>query len=58
MLYFIVNETSQTGKGQAVWPRVRTILEEQALPYKAVKTKYKGHATELAAEISRKAEES
>lgn len=56
MYYFIVNETARTGKGLAVWTKVKEILEEKQIHYHAVKTKYKGHATELAEQISRKAE--
>lgn len=57
MYYFIVNETARTGKGVAVWSKVKAILEEKQIDYHAVKTAYKGHATELAEQISRKAKE-
>lgn len=57
MYYFIVNETARTGKGLAVWTQVKKILEEEHISFHAVKTKYKGHATELAEQISAKAEE-
>ncbi len=56
MYYFIVNETAKTGKGMVVWSKVKSILEEKQIPFQAVKTKYKGHATELAKQISEKVE--
>lgn len=57
MYYFIVNETAKTGKGLVVWSKVKAILEEKQITYHAAKTKYKGHATELAQQISGKVKE-
>lgn len=54
MLYFIVNQTSRTGKGAQVWNKVQTILEEQNVKYEAYFTEYEQHACELAKEISTK----
>lgn len=52
MIYFIVNQTARTGKSRQVWAGIRTILKEKNVEYKAFRTKYKGHATELARQIS------
>lgn len=52
MIYFIVNQTARTGKSRQVWAEIRTILKEKNVDYKAFRTKYKGHATELARQIS------
>lgn len=51
MLYFIVNPTSRTGKGLEIWKSVKQYLKEHNIPFKAVDTKYEGHATELAEEL-------
>lgn len=51
MLYFIVNRKSGTGKGQAIWKTVQQYLKEHAIAFKAVETKYIGHATELAQQV-------
>jgi len=52
MLYFIVNATSRSGKGLSVWKRVKAILKDSNIKYKAYETKYEKHATELARKIS------
>ena len=57
MLYFIVNETARTGKGVTVWKQVQTELKEKNIQYKAFKTEYKNHASELARKISKREEE-
>ncbi len=51
MLYFIVNPTSRTGKGLQIWRNVKHYLKEHNISFKAVDTKYEGHATELAGEL-------
>lgn len=51
MLYFIVNETSRSGKGESLWENVKRILEKKGIEYKSWITEYKGHAMELAREI-------
>ncbi len=57
MLYFIANETARTGKGVGVWRQVQIELREKKIPYKVFMTKYKGHATEIAKELSEKDED-
>lgn len=51
MLYFIVNETSKSGKSAGIWQQVQAILKERNMDYKAWKTEYEGHAKMLAQEI-------
>ena len=53
-LYFIVNTNARTGKAGFVWHRICNMLEERKIAYEAYETKYEGHATELAREISQK----
>lgn len=51
MLYFIVNETSRSGKSAGIWQQIQILLAEKNISYKAWKTEYKGHAQKLAGEI-------
>lgn len=51
MLYFIVNPKSRTGKGLNIWRDVKKYLKDNNIKYKAMDTKYEGHATELAKEL-------
>ena len=51
MLYFIVNETSRSGKSTGIWQQLQDALAARAINYKAWKTEYEGHALELAREI-------
>lgn len=48
MLYIIANETSGSGAGAAVFARVRDLLSEMNIPFRADVTEAPGHATELA----------
>ena len=52
MYYFIVNTASGSGKGADVWKRISSVLKERNVTYKAYKTRYAGHAKELATKIS------
>lgn len=52
MIYFIVNETSQTGKTVTVWQEVEKRVKQSGLRYQVFKTEYAGHASKLALEIS------
>lgn len=52
MYYFIVNIASGSGKGADVWKRISKVLRDRNVEYKAYKTRYKGHARELATKIS------
>ncbi len=52
MYYFIVNVNSGSGKGANVWRVVSSVLRARKVEYRAYKTRYKGHATDLAKKIS------
>ena len=51
MLYFIVNHTSATGKCRNVVKKVIECLSERGEEYKLYRTKYKGHASEIAEKL-------
>ena len=53
MLYFIVNHTSATGKCRNVLKKVIERLSEKGEQYKLYKTKYEGHASEIAEKLSK-----
>ena len=57
MLYFIVNETSRSGKTKEIWKNIQKDLLKSDIPYEYRITTGKHHATKLAAEISGKNEE-
>jgi diacylglycerol kinase family enzyme len=57
MLYFIVNETSRTGKSAGVWNELEQLVTYSGLEYQVFKTEYEGHATELASQICDKADD-
>lgn len=52
MYYFIVNTRSRTGKAKLIWNEVKEELKERGIAYEAYITQHKGHATELAEEIT------
>lgn len=52
MMYIIVNPKSRTGKGLQIWKEAREILKKNNIEFKAYATKYKGHATKLAEQIT------
>lgn len=52
MLYFIVNPKSGTGRGLKIWREAKNYLRDNRIEYKAMATRYDGHATELAKELS------
>lgn len=54
MIYFIVNQTSGTGKGKIIWEKVRELADASGKAYEAYVTEYEGHARELAAQICEK----
>jgi YegS/Rv2252/BmrU family lipid kinase len=56
-VYFIVNETSRTGKSAGAWNELEHLVKQSGLEYEAFKTKHEGHASELATEICNKADE-
>lgn len=53
MLYFIVNHTSATGKCRNMLKKVLARLSEKGTEYKLLRTKYKGHASEIAEKLCR-----
>ena len=55
-LYFIVNTNAKTGNANQVWRQVHDFLRQKHIPYEAYETKYVGHATVLARELSKKRE--
>ena len=55
MFHFIVNPNSRSGAGKSIWADIRAVLERKHIPYKAYMTRYPGHATKLAAQITAKA---
>lgn len=52
MLYFIVNPKSGTGRGLKIWREAKNYLRDNRIEYKSMATRYDGHATELAKELS------
>jgi YegS/Rv2252/BmrU family lipid kinase len=53
MYYFIVNTRSGSGKSANTWKKVKNKLKQVGAEYRAYRTNYEGHATELARNISR-----
>ncbi len=53
MYYFIVNRTGGSGRAAGTWHKVRMMLRNNNIEYKAFLTKYEGHATVLAKNISK-----
>lgn len=54
MYYFIVNPNSRSGHGRKVWEIIREELKDKDIPYEIYFTKYRRHATALAADICQK----
>lgn len=52
MYYFIVNKYGGTGKAAMTWNIVHSALINRNIVFKAYLTKYKGHASKIAAHIS------
>ena len=52
MYYFIVNTRSRTGKAKLIWNEVKEELKKRGIAYEAYITQHKGHATDLAKEIT------
>ena len=57
MYYFIVNTHARTGNAVHIWDEVKSVLNKDEIPYKAFKTLFGGHATELARELTKDATE-
>lgn len=57
MLYFIVNETSRSGKARQIWKDIQQSLIKADVSYEYMITQGRNHATKLASEISQRAED-
>ncbi len=51
MYYFIVNQTSRSGKAAKIWETLQAYLQQNSIEYRYWILKYEGHATELASLI-------
>lgn len=52
MYTFIVNPNARTGLGIKVWKRLEPVLKEQGVDYRVCITRYPGHATEYARQLT------
>lgn len=57
MLYFIVNETSRSGKARQIWKDIQQSLIKADVSYEYMITQGRDHATKLASEISQRPED-
>lgn len=57
MLYFIVNETSRSGKTRQIWKDIQQSLIKADVSYEYMITQGRNHATKLASEISQRSED-
>ncbi len=57
MLYFIVNETSRSGKTRQIWKDIQQSLIKADVSYEYMITQGRDHATKLASEISQRPED-
>lgn len=57
MLYFIVNETSRSGKARQIWKDIQQSLIKADVAYEYMVTQGRNHATKLASEISQRPED-
>ena len=57
MLYFIVNETSRSGKTRQIWKDIQQSLIKADVSYEYMITQGRSHATKLASEISQRPED-
>lgn len=57
MLYFIVNETSRSGKTRQIWKDIQQSLIKADVAYEYMITQGRNHATKLASEISQRPED-
>ena len=57
MLYFIVNETSCSGKTRQIWKDIQQSLIKADVSYEYMITQGRDHATKLASEISQRPED-
>lgn len=52
MYYFILNPTAHSSQNSLLWPAIHQRLSQTATPYQVFATKYEGHATSIAREIT------
>ena len=52
MYYFIINPNTSNGKGKRIWYQIEPILRQRNVKYIAHLTKHRGHAVQLARDIS------
>lgn len=52
MYSFIVNPNARSGLGIRLWRQLESILKERKIPYRQYLTRYPGHGTEFAREIT------
>lgn len=57
MLYFIVNETSRSGRTRQIWKDIQQSLIKADVSYEYMITQGRDHATKLASEISQRPED-
>ena len=57
MLYFIVNETSRSGKTRQIWKDIQQSLIKADVSYEYMISQGRDHATKLASEISQRPED-
>ena len=53
MYYFIMNPKSKSGKSIAIWKQIEQELNTKQINYRAIYTRYQGHATKLANHLCR-----
>ena len=44
MYYFIINPKAQSGRGAAVWKKIRRVLKKKHIAYEALFTEKNSHA--------------
>ena len=57
MYYFIINPKAQSGRGAAVWKKIRRVLKKKHIAYEVLFTEKPGHASELVRKAAQKDDE-
>lgn len=57
MYTFIVNPNARTGLGLKVWKQLEAVLKARNIPFQAFLTRYPGHASEFACELTKDSDE-
>ncbi len=55
MYYFIINPNSRSGAGESIWNQLRRELLLKGISFESYLTRYVGHATKIAGQITQKA---